>query len=53
MNEKAKNAALVRMDDWIAIHDEMRKIFAVPESSMLSDEEFRSAARQAQPLSPD
>jgi hypothetical protein len=53
MNEMAKNAALVRMDEWNAIHDEMRKIFTVPENSMLSDEEFRTAAQQVQPLSSD
>ncbi len=53
MNEMAKNSALVRMEEWNAIHDEMRKIFTVPENSTLSDEEFQAAAQQAQPLSPD
>lgn len=53
MNEMANNAALVRMDEWNAIHDEMRKIFAVPENSLLSDDEFRAAAQQVQTLSSD
>lgn len=53
MNEMAKTAALVRMDEWNAIHDEIRKIFTVPENSMLSDDEFRAAAQQVQPMSSD
>ena len=53
MNEMAKNAALVRMDEWNAIHDEMRRMFTVPENSMLTDDDFRAAAQQAQPLASD
>ncbi|HEX7502215.1 MAG TPA: hypothetical protein VF451_02245 [Acidobacteriota bacterium] len=53
MKELTKNAALVSMEEWNAIHDEMRRTFADPENSLLSADEFQAAAQQVQPLLSD
>ncbi len=53
MNESTKNAALVSMEEWNAIHDEIRRTFANPEYSLLSADEFQTAAQQVQPLTSD
>ena len=49
MNEWTKKAALVSMEEWNAIHDEMRKTFSVAENQALTAEEFQAAAQQAEP----
>jgi hypothetical protein len=45
MNESTQNAALVSLEAWNAIHDEMRKAFTFQENSQLSADEFQAAAQ--------
>lgn len=53
MNERTTKAALVSMEEWNAIHDEIRKAIAFPEDSPLSADDFRAAAQLVEPLSSD
>ena len=45
MSESTQNAALVSLEAWNAVHDEMRKAFTFQENSQLSADEFQAAAQ--------
>lgn len=49
MNELMKNAALVSLEEWNAIHDAMWKTFTIPENPPLSAAAFQAAAKNVQP----
>jgi hypothetical protein len=48
MNETTKNAALVSLDEWNAIHDSLRKAFTYPDPTPLSADAFLAAAQNIQ-----
>lgn len=48
MGERLKNLALVSLDEWNAIHDELREAFSALEASTLTAEEFQAASQTIQ-----